>query len=413
MRLLTLLLITSYSLIVFGCGGGGSKSGERVVEFWQFWTDPKAKAVIEKAVAEFEKEHRGIKVKITDLTWNDGHQKIVSAFAAGRPPDLLELGSDWIAEFAAEGVLRDVSAEALRTQNQYVGWPPAIYRDTCYALPWYLGTRVLYINHDAAGRAGMNIYQPPVTWDMLYDWTQAINNFRPQVYGLGMNAPEKHRLYKKFLPFLWSNGGRILSEDQNYSVIDSRLAITALEFYVKLFKESMVEKQAVLDDLFVQGRLGMVFSGDWLNKKLQGAKNKPEYGVYKVPFPGPGKGGQISFAGGEYLAIPTKADEPVLALELARVLLRKKHSMNLCIATGGATPANIAAGADPYFSDDPVRGIFIRQLQSSRATPANPQWVYIEQIIEEAVEKAMYGKLTAEEALTEAARKITAQLRED
>jgi len=413
MRFLKFLFLVCCCFLLSGCGGEKPKPGEKIVEFWQFWTDPKAKAVIETAVAEFEESHRGVKVKITDLTWNDGHQKIVSAFAAGRPPDLLELGSDWIAEFAAEGVLMDLTSEAVKTQNEFAGLPAGIYNGKCYALPWYLGTRVLYINEDIAKKIGLNPNQPPITWEQLLIWIRSINKLRPNFYGFGANAAEKHRLYKKFLPFLWSNGGTILSDDGNFSTIDSDEAVTALEYYVTLADEGFVEKQSVLDDMFVQGRLGLVFSGDWLHKRLQDSRSRLNYRVATIPFPRPGRGGQISFAGGEYLAIPAKAKEPVQALQLARLLRNEKNSINLCIATGGATPANLSAAANPYFAEDPIRSVFITQLQSSRMPPAHPQWVYIEQIIEEAVEKAMYKKLTPAEALDEAARKITAQLREE
>ena len=400
-----------FAFIVVTCGGEGTKPGEKTIQFWQFWTDPSAKAVVQNAVAEFEKAHHGVKVKVTDLTWSDGHQKIVSAFAAGRPPDLLELGSDWIAEFAAQGALMDLTSEAVSRQNEYIGWDAAVWEGKCFALPWYLGTRVLFINSDIADGVGLNAERPPVTWDDLLSWVKLMNNGRPHIQGFGANAPEKHRLYKKFLPFLWSNGGNIISDDGNFSTIDSDVGITALKYYVKLAKEGYIEKQAVLDDMFVQGKLGMVFSGDWLYKKLRDAPAKPNYTVALVPFPTPGRGGQISFAGGEYLTVPRKAKEPVLALELARTLLDEKNSLNLCIATGGSTPANVAAATNSFFTEDPVRSVFIMQLQQSRMPPAHPKWVYIEQIIEEAVENAMYDKQTPDEALHEAARKITALLR--
>ena len=398
--------------VLVACGDESQKPGEKVVHFWQFWTDPSARAVIQNAVTEFEKTHRGVKVKITDLTWNDGHQKIVSAFAADRPPDLLELGSDWIAEFAAQGVLMDLTNEAAGKVDQYVGWDASVWDNKCYALPWYLGTRVLFINRDIAEAVGLNAELPPVTWDQLLEWGRTMNSGRPRIEGFGVNAPEKHRLYKKFLPFLWSNGGEIISPDGNFSTIDADVGITALKYYIKLAREGYIEKQAVLDDMFVQGKLGMVFSGDWLYKKLRDVPNRPNYSVAIVPFPAPGRGGQVSFAGGEYLTIPRKAGEPVMALELARTLLNEKNSLNLCIATGGSTPANVAAAANPYFTEDPVHRIFLAQLQQSRMSPAHPKWVYIEQIIEQAVENAMYDKQTPEEALHEAARKITALLRE-
>lgn len=412
MRWIRYLILPLCGYLLFGCSGG-RKPGEKIVEFWQFWTDPEARAVIQQVADEYEKKHPGTKVRITDLTWSDGHQKIVSAFAAGRPPDLLELGSDWIAEFAAEGVLLDMTPEKIKTEQLLIGWSPAMWNDTCYALPWYLGTRVLFINCELSRMVGLDCRKPPITWDNLTQWAEALNNLRPQSYGFGANAPEKHRLYKKFLPFLWSNGGRILSPDGNFSIIDSEVAVTALDYYLRLVKQGLVEKQAVLDEMFAGGRLGMVISGDWLLKRLQSAEDAPEFALAMLPYPAPGRGGRISFAGGEYLAIPAKAKNPIGALELARELVNEKNSLNLCIATGGATPANVPALQNPYFIEDEHRRVFIEQLQSSRATPPHPQWVYIEQAIEEAVEKAMYERLTPQEALNEAARTITELLRED
>jgi len=405
-------------VFLFLCGlliacNRGADTGKEIVEFWQFWTDPEAKAVIVQAVAEFERDHPDTKVRITDLTWNDGHQKIVSAFATGRPPDLLELGSDWIAQFAAQGVLKDLTAEKLKAENTLVGWPPAFWDNKYYALPWYLGTRVLFINCELARMVGLDCHLPPITWDNLIKWSEAMRNLGPQSAGFGANAPEKHRLYKKFLPFLWSNGGQILSEDGNFSIIDSDVAVTALDYYVKLARNGFIEKQDVLDEMFATGRLGMVISGDWLLKRLRNAENPPEFSLAMMPYPAPGRGGRISFAGGEYLAIPAKAKNPVGALELARTLVNETNSINLCIATGGATPANVIAIRNPYFIENEDRRVFVDQLHSSQAAPSHPKWVYIEQIIEEAVEKAMYKRLTPEEALEEAAREITDLLREE
>ncbi len=410
MRTTHIITLVVLSGLLLTCGGADSG---KTIEFWQFWTDPEARAVIQKVVDEFEANHSGVTVNVTDLTWNDGHQKIVSAFAAGRPPDLLELGSDWIAEFADQGVLLDLTPEMMRYRNQLVGWSPAIWQDTCYALPWYLGTRVLFINNNLARYVGLDVTKPPITWEQLRNWARAMRNLQPNAYGLGLNAPEKHRLYKKFLPFLWSNGGRIISEDGNFSVIDSDVAITALRFYTDLSKLAYKEKQSVLEDLFMQGRLGMVFSGDWLYKRLRDADQAPAFTLAMVPYPAPGRGGRISFAGGEYLVIPKEAGNPIGGLQLARELINEKNSINLCIATGGATPANVAAMNNPYFTEDENLSVFIRQLQSSRAAPAHPKWVYIEQVIETAVEQAMYEELTPERALYDAAREITTILRED
>jgi multiple sugar transport system substrate-binding protein len=162
-------------------------------------------------VEDFEAANPEFKVEVTDLTWSDGHQKIVAAFAGGAVPDLLELGSDWIAEFADANALMDMTSEYANLGDAYLGWAPTIYQDRCWALPWYLSTRVLYQNDELVRYAGANPSNPPVFWADLLLRAKRISQVRGELYGYGVNAAERHRLYKKFLPYLWSAGGDVLT----------------------------------------------------------------------------------------------------------------------------------------------------------------------------------------------------------
>jgi len=58
--------------------------GREIIRFWQFWTEPRVKAVVTNAIAEFEQQNPLYKVEVTDLTWDNGYQKIVAAFASDR-----------------------------------------------------------------------------------------------------------------------------------------------------------------------------------------------------------------------------------------------------------------------------------------------------------------------------------------
>ena len=108
-------LIFCSILLIFSCSQ--QKKNEVVLDFWQFWTDPQVKPTLMEIITDFEKENPGIKIKLTDLTWSEGHDKIVVAFASGTTPDVLELGSDWVPEFSSEGVLLDATSEAEKIQN--------------------------------------------------------------------------------------------------------------------------------------------------------------------------------------------------------------------------------------------------------------------------------------------------------
>ena len=86
---------------VMVAGGCSQEESKTVITFWQFWDA----GVIEPMAEKFEKLNPGIEVKVEQLTWKSGLEKIQAAVASGTEPDLCELGSTWFAKFAAAGAL--------------------------------------------------------------------------------------------------------------------------------------------------------------------------------------------------------------------------------------------------------------------------------------------------------------------
>lgn len=380
--------------------------GRKIIRFWQFWTEPRVKAVVMKTVEEFEAQNPLYKVEVTDLTWDNGYQKIVAAFATDKVPDLIELGSDWIAEFADRGALLQMTDECMRVRESMAGWPPAILNNECYALPWYLSTRVFYQNDEAAALILGKARPHPFVWSHFLENVKSATLEKPKMWGFGVNAAEPHRLYKRFLPFLWAAGGEVLTEDMSVCAMETEAGRKALQFMVNLSAHQYVDKQSALDDMFMDGKLMYHFSGDWLYERIKRSGSSIKYSAFIMPFPGPGEGNQSGFAGGEYLAVPRKAAEPVVALNLARHLIQPKHLFNLCIATGCATPVHVDVAQNPYFVEDSVRSVFIRQLGYAKTPPAHPRWVEIEAAIERGVEKALFQKTPVDDVLAEMCAEI-------
>ncbi|MCP4685188.1 MAG: extracellular solute-binding protein, partial [bacterium] len=149
---------------------------ETTITWWQFWTDPTIRPVISSMVEEFEKANPDITVELTDLTWANGHEKIAIAFASGAGPDIVELGSDWIAQFAANDKLADISTEVAEDTSQFDGWSMATYGGKIHGRPWILGTRVLFMNHELAMKAGgLKDDFLPLGWDQLEYASKRIN----------------------------------------------------------------------------------------------------------------------------------------------------------------------------------------------------------------------------------------------
>ncbi len=379
--------------------------------WWQFWTNPQVKPTIVGLIEQFERENPKVKVDLTDLTWSDGHEKIVVAFGSGTAPDVLELGSDWVPEFSYQDVLSDVTIEAEKMKDEFLMWEPAIIGSKIFGFPWILDTRVLFYNKDLMKKAGLDPDKPPATWNEFLHCCKAVNDLKPEAYGFGANSAERHRLYKKFLPFLWANGGRILSDDQTESEINSSKAAQALEFYKKLTQNGLIDTQAMLDEAFKHNKIGFVISGGWLLNDLR--KNHPEvnFGICLMPKPELNRGTPASFAGSEFLVMNKKNKNPQEALQLIKFLIRKDNCLKICQAIGSGFPSAKGAELDPYYRNDPYLSIFQEQLKYAISPPPHPRWVYIEEIIEKAVEEVMYDKKTPQEALDEAKSEIDKLLR--
>jgi multiple sugar transport system substrate-binding protein len=386
--------IAGILLVLLACSRPQGDS--HTIQFWQFWSDINTKPVIEQLISEFERENPGIRVKVTDLTWANGHEKIVIAFAAHQPPDILELGSDWIAEFAANGLLAEVTPS---TPENYLY--PARWHDSTYAYPWMLDSRYLYYNLDLLNRVGRNT---PRTWDDLLADCRGIDSLGDDYFGFGANSAERHRLYKKFLPFLWSNGGQVLRPDGRQSALATPQAIEALNYYLKLCDCGLIESQRRLEEYFRDGKIGVVVSGGWLLQRLK--KTPPSFSYRIETFMTPSSDTGTSFFGGEYLAIYKNSPRKAEAIKLAEFLSRKDNAQKLCDAAGFGFPPY----SDIVVSDSNTAAE-IAQLRHSLSNPPTPIWVDIEQDIEDAIEAAMYGHGTADEIMRTADKTINAKLK--
>ena len=387
-------------------------SANVTLEFWQFWTDPEVKPVLDSLLRTFEEQNPGIKVKVTDLTWANGHEKIVVAFGSNSAPDVLELGSDWVPEFAYQGVLYDMSLEVDSLKKFYRMWTPAIAGNSVYGFPWIVDTRVLFYNKDLLKKAGYPENWKPATWEDLLQAVQKIHDPKNKIYGFGANSAEKHRLYKKFLPFFWANDGVLLSPDGKECWINSSNGRQALDLYVSLTRNGLIDTQLRLDQAFVEGKVGFLISGGWLLKEIR--KNRPEleFGVSLMPRPTSGTGLPASFAGAEFLVVNNQSKHILEAMRLVRSLTDLEPALALCKAIGTPSPANALAALDDYYKSDPNLSVFQEQLQTSYSSPAIPGWVYVEEEIEKAVEQAMYGKKTPRQALDDAKVRIDKLLAE-
>ena len=393
------LLLLFFVLIVSGC----SKTEhiqEDTIKFWHFWSEPNQKQALLELIRKFEKENQ-CKIELTELSWNDGKTKIIAAFSSDAQPDIIELGSDWVAQFSSANVLADLTNDSIDFEL-FLDYSllPAMWNDKYYAVPWIVDTRVMFYNKKLMQDAGLTDI-PPTTYSELIEYSNIINQPNNDIYGFGTNGQDPHRLYKKVLPIMWSNGGDILDASGNPR-INSITNSEALNIYLKLSRCGIIETQRQLDSYFAHGKIGFVFSGAWLLEKIKNGNPNLNFGVATVPAITDKRSG-ISFLGAEYLSITQKSTKKELSLKLIKFLTAGENALFLAkkIPEAGF-PANKKYSNDTELLTDEYKKVFADQLKYAKTTPVHPRWLDIEQCIEHRITSALYGEMDVYGALNTA-----------
>lgn len=404
MRIPSFFIVVALCALVFTSCSNDGVSSNRKIRFWHFWSEPSQKQALQQLIEVFEKENN-CEVETTELSWNDGKTKLIAAFSSRTAPDVIEFGSDWVAQFSSSGVLADLNAIQPTNLGGFFDWTtvPAKWNGTLYALPWIVDTRVLYVNKQLIERVGGD--GSPLTWQDVLKTSELVSQ-GGEDHGFGANGADGHRLYKKILPFFWSFGGDVLDQSGR-PVLNSAANIEALSMYVQLSRAGLIETQKQLDGQFAQGHLAFWNSGGWLADKIGKENPLLDYSVMPLPSAKPSLPG-ISFAGGEYLSVNATSEQKQLAHALVLYLTNAKNALAFCKqVTEAGFPAAKEGFNDSYFVSHPIRKVFAAQLQNARMTPVHPRWLEMEAVIENAVVEALYGRKDPAVALGEAQSELT------
>jgi multiple sugar transport system substrate-binding protein len=392
------------AVLLTRCSGGSG--GKTALVFWQFWPVE----VIQPLVDQFQQQNPDVTVRVERLTWDTGLQKISAAVASGKVPDLCEVGSTEMPRFLASGALVDWTVAGADLRPQLHGWQLCTASGRVQGLPWVLGTRALFYNKTLFARAGLDSTHPPETWEELRRAAEAIEGLGGDAHGYGVQAGERKVLFKKFMPFAWGNGGRVLSDDLARAELDSRENREALDFYLGLRKVGVMDRQDMLDRAFKEGRLGMELSGGWLLRSVPAEAPDLRFGVALVPRPARGRGTHSSFAGGEVLVSFVASKQKEAALRLARFLVQGDHALALASSAKSVQPCAVGMDTSAYYREHPHEQMLVRQLATAVFTPNHPAWVEMEAAIEDQIEQALYDKKSAAQALADAQKQVAALL---
>ena len=141
--MLALLVLTMGLLAACG-SGGSSNSGNPNSANLTVWGMGAEGDSLKVLANDFMKQNPGIHVTIQSIPWANAHQKLLTAVAGNQTPDIAQMGTTWMSEFAQTGAL-DTPPSSFKQSDFFPGaWNTAVLNGTVYGVPWYVDTRVLF-----------------------------------------------------------------------------------------------------------------------------------------------------------------------------------------------------------------------------------------------------------------------------
>jgi multiple sugar transport system substrate-binding protein len=377
------------------------------VEMWTYYGDTgPAAACVKTAAEDFNASQSNYVLNIRNLAFTDFNQQVTTAIAGGVTPDLMIVDNPDNARYAAAGALADLTdyVKAWGQGDQFLPgpWNSTIWQGKNYGIPLGSNTVVLWINTDMATAAGLDINNPPKTWDEFETWAQKMTDPAKGVYGTALLAKKDETGTFLFLPWVLQNGGTL-------ATLDSPDSIAALAFWTDLVKKGYAPKTAVTDGFaeiyqqFTTGKAAMMISGTWNVATI--SKDAPDlkWEVATLPYTKQ----PASSLGGENWVMFNASKQKDGAWAFLKFVTDVAYGTKLTDCMGYIpSRKDVLAQVAAKSANDPTTQVFLKQMESAEARGPLPNWSDVSAFIQEAIQEALTGQKTPEQAMKDAAAQI-------
>lgn len=383
----------SAALGLAACSGGSGGSdptdteanADKTITLWIMQgTNAKTDEYVD-AITKAFKDKTGATLKVEVQPWDGAHDKFVTAMSGGTGPDVAEVGTTWVPEFADAGGLdpltKDVDEAGIGDGLVQGLVDAGTLDDELYGMPWYAGVRSILADRKILEDAGVT--EQPASWDDLLSMIETLKKKNPDI----IPFPVAGGSIFAGMPFVWGAGGDIAAESGGKwkATINSTESVEGITWYTDLALKHDASTAAAsswleTDSLaaFQQGKVAMFITGSWVPATIKADDEDLYKRLVAFTIPAKDKAVAPSFLGGSLLCRFTETEEPELAFELIKLMSTGE------LATKWAKETNYFPGEqkalDQVVSDgDDLTKVFAQQMTEGGTTvPVTPAWGQIE-----------------------------------
>ena len=258
------------ALTLGACGGGSAKDDEKTtIEFMHSSVEQDRLKVIDKLVADFEKENPDIKVKQMPVEEDAYNTKVVTLARSNKLPGVIEVSQDFakvmdkdelIDQKAVGSVMKNVGED-----NYYDGAKKLVRTEDgsgYIAAPISGWVQGIWYNKKTLSDAG---FSEPTTWDSVLEISKHFNDAGNKKYGIAMPTADSTMTEQAFSQFALSNNANVL-DDKGKVTINTPEMKQALEYYKELSQYTMPGSNDVTEikDAFMNGSTPMAIYSTYI-----------------------------------------------------------------------------------------------------------------------------------------------------
>lgn len=351
----------------------------------------------------FEEQHPGVSVEVVSQSGGqaDVMQKLILAIVSGAAPDVMWLEGSGVIEFAAQGLLMDLTELLDGMRFTPSDTQEMMYNDKMWAVPYHTASRGLFKRLDLFAQAGMDAYPDPSSLDELQAWNQKL---------IRMDA-DRNYVQVGLVPWvgnwgapawIWTFGGQLLDID------GTRIRPTAtLPANIEAFEWIRGWAQTYGNVTPVAAGWGGLLNGT----VAMSTESTSSVGILldaEVPFtvgrvPHPPGGMNGTWGGGTAVGVPVNAPNPEWALKLARFFGETETQIQRFSQPPHVLPANWDALLTVGRELPIEYASLLDQLPEAR--PRTPLWIeYYVQMLNPAMNAVVAGTKTPRQALEDVQR---------
>lgn len=365
-------------------------------------------------IAEFQEVNPDVEIVPEYVAYDALHDKIATGMASGSAPfDIMLVDDIWFPEFADAGWLLDVSADIppeMLADSSAAAWDIVTFDGKQYGLPWLLDQLYFYYNSDMLAKAGFDA--PPATWEELLTQAQAMKDQGLVDYPIVLPWGQIEASITQFVALLYGNGGQFFDEAGN-PVFNSPEAVETLQWMVDAVASGLVNPASTTygeEDARNAISAGKAaFTINWAY--MYDLANNPDEltvpgQIAMAMMPVSQKGADAGIVsssnnGSMGFAVAAGSENAQAAFDFITYLTSKDVQKRYA---AHVTPLWTSLASDPeLLAAQPVLlDMFAKQWPYAQVRPKVPYYLEMSQNLQVAIQEALIGSKSAQQALDDA-----------